>query len=128
MDVCVCIDVSGDGPCPISVLFRTARIKHVCCECGCEILPGEKYEQTNGCWDGDWSCYKTCASCRVIRDDLFPCGYYYGELHNLVREYYGMDYLTGEMFDNDHWDEQEKWHIEKSKTVAPDARKDSAND
>jgi hypothetical protein len=52
---------------------RMARKPHKCCECREEIPRGTSYEHVVGKWDGDFSTYKTCASCVAIRT-AFTCG------------------------------------------------------
>lgn len=44
-----------------------ARITHTCCECRGKISPGETYHLIKGCWDGEWSDFKTCADCESMR-------------------------------------------------------------
>ena len=56
--------------------IRTARKRHLCEECGGQILPGEKYEYVSGCWEGYLSVFKTCERCHDIRvwtKDNVPC-------------------------------------------------------
>ena len=50
--------------------YRTARKKHVCCECRLPILAGERYQEVFGIWDGDASTYRTCAVCEWFRERL----------------------------------------------------------
>ena len=75
----------------------TARKTHVCCECGESILPGEEYEQVTGKWDGYWETHKTCRLCLRIRNDLFPCGWYFGMMREEICECLGFDYITNEL-------------------------------
>ena len=90
MEACICIDV-GDYATPYCQRYYTARKEHICCECGETINPGDKYEQVNGCWDGDWFTFKTCSVCRRIRDDLFNCGYIHALLYEHIAEHYGRE-------------------------------------
>jgi hypothetical protein len=53
--------------------IRTARKAHVCEECGKAIAPGERYENVEMLYDGDWSSNHTCLMCVEIRDH-FSCG------------------------------------------------------
>lgn len=54
--------------------LRTARRKHVCCECRRVIDPGEQYEIiVVGKWEGTIAQFKTCSECREIRN-VFTCG------------------------------------------------------
>jgi hypothetical protein len=50
--------------------FPKARKKHKCCECHREIAIGEKYQLVKGCWDGEWSKYKTCLPCYELRNKI----------------------------------------------------------
>lgn len=45
-----------------------ARKRHICCECRGHIEPGQAYQLVAGCWEGDMSSFKTCASCVQARD------------------------------------------------------------
>jgi hypothetical protein len=59
-----------------SPTIRTARKAHRCDECGGEVAPGEKYENTFGVWSGDASTWKTCAHCLELRTwvhNSVPC-------------------------------------------------------
>jgi hypothetical protein len=69
--------------------MRRASKAHVCGECNCEIVPGEKYELTSSVMDGDWYRFKTCQLCRRIRNDLL-CGWTYGEVWEHIHELYGV--------------------------------------
>jgi len=64
----------------------TARKFHTCCECGCEIKPGDVYEYASGKSDGSLWTAKTCASCARIRNDVMICGFTYGELWERIHE------------------------------------------
>ena len=74
MSVVCCPLYGGDDERPQVAMtrIRTARAAHVCGECNEAIVSGQKYEITTGKWDGDWSTYKTCMSCREIRNH-FAC-------------------------------------------------------
>ena len=53
-----------------------ARKQYRCEECGCAILPGERYEYVFGKWEGYVSTFKTCERCRDIRQwvkNNVPC-------------------------------------------------------
>lgn len=69
--------------------IRRARRAHVCCECGETIKPGDRYEYAAGCWDGDWSAFKTCLPCMRIRLHHCPAGWLYGGLEERLRECLG---------------------------------------
>jgi len=97
LDACICIDVDYDG---MPTLFRdtmvkAARKEHVCCECGEPIKVGESYERAEGLWEDSWDTWKTCELCVRIRKDLFPCGFYYGQMREDILEYFEFDYVTG---------------------------------
>jgi hypothetical protein len=40
-----------------------ARKTHICCECGSEIDPGEKYYRIAGVWNGIFTTFKQCQIC-----------------------------------------------------------------
>jgi hypothetical protein len=82
------------------VSVRKARKPHRCCECKCEIKPGDKYERATGKWDGRIDTFKTCIPCQRIRDDLC-CSFEYGGLRDVVWEYLKFDYVTGECQEED---------------------------
>ena len=89
---CTCEHLSdGEGPSVVRECIRKARKSHRCDECGGEIAPGSLYEHVTGCWDGRWVTHKTCMICRQIRQDFFPCAFYYGELWSSLREQYGYE-------------------------------------
>lgn len=82
------IDYESDDPAEFChEEIRTAKKVHVCCECGCEIKPGQKYEYVFGKWDGDIKIFKTCFPCACIRKDLF-CTWSYGYLYEDLRQYF----------------------------------------
>lgn len=79
----------------------TARIEHVCCECGETIRKGQKYEHVRGFWDGSWATFKTCIPCRSIRDEYF-CSWVYGGLSEAMSDVLdGMNYITGKFYYED---------------------------
>ena len=49
---------------------RIARKKHVCCECGSDIDPGEKYFQVKGIWNAEFMTFNTCEICNRIRNKV----------------------------------------------------------
>ena len=49
---------------------RKARKHHICCECGCSIVIGEKYHYHHGVWNGSGASYKVCMGCEDLRKDL----------------------------------------------------------
>ena len=59
---------------------RKARKPHKCCECRGAIQPGETYHVFSGCWDGEWSDFKTCPDCNKLRSEIgTDCGWHDGE-------------------------------------------------
>jgi hypothetical protein len=86
-DSCICVD-----PDEVSQLLRrtkrTARKEHQCCECRCAIKPGERYELDVTVFEGFVEPHKTCRSCLRIRNSLFECGWYYGEIWERIHEAY----------------------------------------
>lgn len=64
MSECYC---DYDSPQWFRERVGVARKAHRCCECGCDIRPGERYEYAVGQWDGDISTFKTCERCLSFR-------------------------------------------------------------
>ena len=58
--MCYC---EGERPDFYEDIFRVARKKHICCECGSIIYPGEKYRVFSGKWDHGFARYKMCMLC-----------------------------------------------------------------
>lgn len=85
---CSCIYVDTDTLAEFhSEKIQIARKQHKCCECGDIINPGEKYEYVCGCWEGDFSVYKTCEDCQNIRNEFFCEGWNYGFILGDLYEY-----------------------------------------
>lgn len=58
---CECMDFEQpEFYCRSTVKARTPK---KCCECGGEILPGEKYERVSAKWDGGVRRFCTCVDC-----------------------------------------------------------------
>jgi len=76
---CICARMDDVNKLSETIL-RTARKEHICCECLGTIEPGNQYEYDSNLFDGKWSHHKTCMSCVRIRNSLFRCGFYYGEM------------------------------------------------
>jgi hypothetical protein len=91
------------GSCEAPTIYTetnpTARKRHICCECGSTIEPGERYERVDGLWSGQWESFKTCEFCAKVRfdarydfdlmyDEAFP----FGQLWECV----GVDYASKE--------------------------------
>jgi len=88
---CYCgLSADAEGPAVFEATWRRARIRHTCCECGGDILPGQRYEVTKGCWDGEWSTFKTCRSCATIWAQLFCGSRIFGELREALSEVFGV--------------------------------------
>lgn len=85
---CCPLTSSGDfeGPSCSSTTLRTARKDHICCECDLGIKKGDKYEYTSGVWDGYPDSFKTCLSCKEIRDHFSCDGWMYGHLWSDLEE------------------------------------------
>jgi hypothetical protein len=83
---CVCITDDYEGPAVYTNKTVTARKEHECCECGCAIKPGQRYELARGLWDGEWKTFKTCAPCAQIQKDFMSCGILHGGLWGELRE------------------------------------------
>jgi hypothetical protein len=89
---CDCSVDGYDGPDVYSEEYPIARKTYICCECGEEILPGQKYEKFRGLWEGRWGTYKTCMPCVAIRERCCPHGFIFGMLRETISECLGFDY------------------------------------
>ena len=90
---CACyMDVHCEPPDVHKVTIVQARRLWHCVECHERILPGEPYEFVRGLWEGVWMTYRTCLTCKRIREDLF-CNWVYGELSNGLSECLGIGLL-----------------------------------
>ena len=94
-DSCVCVEPDGYTE-YCSEKIVAARCPRQCCECGCEIAKGERYERANGKTEGEWWQAATCLTCRAIRSSLFKCGYVFGEMWNEIHDLYCGDCEEGE--------------------------------
>ncbi len=65
-------------------IVYTAKKKHKCCECWGKIEIGEKYLYETGYLYGFYQ-YKTCMSCREVRD-LFCCSWYYTDMWSNIMD------------------------------------------
>jgi len=107
---CSCIIDYGhdcDPPDCFSEKMVTARKEHKCCECGEAIKPGEKYEKATGVWDGKWDTFKTCFLCVRVRN-AYCCTWEYGGLRETLWDALGIDYITGDSWDDDDDEEPEE--------------------
>lgn len=91
MNECYCA-VDYDLPIIHRVETRKARRTHQCCECGEEILKGERYEHVSGLWDGKWAHFNTCCICRKIREDFGVNAY--ACLRETLQECLGIDFTS----------------------------------
>jgi len=66
--MCNC-SCDGDFPSILEETFPKARKKHICCECGSDIDPGEIYQKIKGLWEDEWLTFKTCMICYNIRHE-----------------------------------------------------------
>jgi hypothetical protein len=103
MFTCICID-PDDPPEFVDTRIVTARKSHVCCECSSTIPAGARYERASGKWDGYMQTFKTCMTCRAIRNDFMQCGWNYGMLWEDIRGVY-----WGYSDDDDDDDDSEDW-------------------
>ena len=84
-DSCICVD--PDDLCQLLSRHRRKACEwHKCGECGCVIQPGDTYEVDNVVFGGTFTNHKTCLGCLRVRESLFRCGWYYGDLWSDVHE------------------------------------------
>lgn len=97
--VCSCDNFDVE-PCEFyQASFIRARKAHQCADCEATIQPGEMYERIVGKFDGEFFTHTQCKVCKQIQSDY---GCYLGDLRGQVRELLGVDYVTGEAFDDDN--------------------------
>ena len=99
---CCCSVTDYDPATFHRAVTRTARKRHVCCECSEAIEPGETYEDVTALWEpcfkGDRpkiQNFKTCRLCLLIRRDYFCDGWLYEGMREMLQECIGFDYVTG---------------------------------
>lgn len=66
----------GDPATVYSASTPRARKRYSCDECGTPILPGDRYENVFGVWDGWPTTFRTCEPCydlRVWVKNNIPC-------------------------------------------------------
>jgi len=99
LDSCICIYNDGPSCDFVSEKVQRACKEHQCCECGQPIKSGDEYEYARGAWEGNFDTFKTCMTCKRIRDSLFTC-WVYGGLWEDVHEVIclGQDNGDGEPF------------------------------
>lgn len=95
MQCCPLTGADGDGPSVFTERTITARKEHRCCECRGAIAAGETYQRVDGCWDGSWSTYKTCAICVEIRDHFACEGFLFERLWSDLEENFFPDMKAG---------------------------------
>lgn len=89
---CDCSCDDGERPDFYREETPVARKAYKCCECGGDILPGQKYHKAVGLWAGDFQTWRTCQPCQAIRDEYCSGGWVFGELAEAIRECLGFDY------------------------------------
>ena len=88
-DACICVNVDDGDRCDfVNQTYPKAKKRHRCTECFSWIEQGETYERVAGKWGDHFSTFKTCSICQQIRDDLFECGYFFGEIWERIHEMY----------------------------------------
>lgn len=82
-----------DGTLPsfLNERMRRAKKSHICIECKSRIDAGEIYEYICGIWEGKFHQFKTCNTCRSIRETFFNL-YVYGRV---LSDFYDV-FLEGE--------------------------------
>jgi hypothetical protein len=73
----------GEEPAIFESAWRTARVEHRCCECGCAIRKGERYRYVKGLWSGRWdsfSIHEACESLRTILERFDDCPIPFGQV------------------------------------------------
>jgi hypothetical protein len=92
---CDCSCDEGESVRCHSDVIRKARKEHECCECGESIRPGQKYEDATGI-DGEGESYqfRTCLTCKAIREHYCPHGWMWTCLAETIQECLGFDYRT----------------------------------
>jgi len=90
----------GDPADCYTVFDMSSNHDQRCCECGETIPRGTPHEYVSGSWDGFWMRYRTCLTCRRIRDSYY-CTYLYGGLRESLWNDLGLDYITGDTVNDD---------------------------
>lgn len=86
-----CSVFDGDRPSVCHESIRRARREWRCCECGEPIVPGARYQEDRGVWEGEWRVFRTCLACAAMRADLCSRGWVYGDLREAIGECLGID-------------------------------------
>ena len=69
----------------------TARKEHSCYECENIIKVGQKYEQVDAVYEGEWEHFKTCTTCVNIRRNMFCNGFPHGAMWECIHEHRSRD-------------------------------------
>lgn len=94
----MCCPLSGSGDDSASFYeanMRRARKVHACEECNGPIGVGDEHEYVKGLWDGQWSTFRTCLSCKEIRDHFACDGFMFGQLWSDLAENFFPDMRCG---------------------------------
>ena len=87
---CSCINVGMDEDGRATMLTEkivTARIQHKCCECGVDIVSGDKYFKEVGVYEESFLRYKTCMDCVSIRDAFFCDGWIWTTMWDSIKDH-----------------------------------------
>ncbi len=63
------------------------------------------YERVVGVWEDEFDSFATCSYCLRVRRDFCPRGYVFGKLRATIWHCHGIDYVTGEMVEEDEDEE-----------------------
>lgn len=85
----------GDRPGFCNSTLRVARKPHKCTECGEAIAAGMRHEITTGKWGDEISTFRTCLSCREIRNHFGCEGWVFGQLWEDLEENFFPDMKAG---------------------------------
>ena len=98
MGYACCIGAHWDcsGPSFYEEKTLLARKEHMCFECDEPIKPGERYTRISGIWEGSFSHYKLCESCKAVSDLLFCEGHSFGFLWEDISNYIDAITLAGD--------------------------------
>jgi hypothetical protein len=87
---CICQDFDGDGQWwHMNQIFENYAEPDdencpVCCECGEKIEYEAEMDVACCCSEGDVKTFYTCKTCNTIRDDMFACGFIYGQMYEAI--------------------------------------------
>ena len=102
---CVCLDVDPEGYC-LQEKEVIARKEHFCGECREIIKIGNSYEIIKMVYNGDGriSTFKTCMPCMNMRENLFKCGWIFGEIWNDLADHFKETSDYTEEFDEENFE------------------------